>query len=447
MSLLLKLYSYIAPEELPVDVRQRRLFFFGVSLVAVPLLIVYSIRDYLTGNTAMAIINLSITTLILVGPAAFRKKVFDSWVYRVLFSMFLVVSLEGLAVGVKEEAQMLWIYILPVLVVFALGAKEGAIWCIISLGLATLFLINPSDVFSERHFPWTLIARFVVSYSLVSVTVILMDTIRLRYVERLKKETDAKLQAETKSMALQKRLLHDSKLQAMGTLAGGIAHQINNPLMSLSGSLELAEMQKNRPEAVSENLERAKRASKSIAGLVKKLTELTDISRFEDKAPVDITKCLNSALEVSSRKHQDKSIIVAKNGMDSSVFILGVEWEIVDAFRQIIDNAVSFTDEPNGEVHLEVRIATQGENVFIEVMDSGKGISHDSIQEVFDPFYTTKTLEGHVGLGLTQVHEAILHHSGEVEITSNPGEGTVVHFVLPLLTYEGLVEAPAELEA
>ncbi|MBF0318921.1 MAG: PAS domain S-box protein [Nitrospirae bacterium] len=230
----------------------------------------------------------------------------------------------------------------------------------------------------------------------------------------------------TKRKEAQQSLHNSEKLAAIGQLAAGIAHEINNPLTSASLSIQII-MEKIKkspsPEAITRKLEGLQRNIDKAASITKKLLTMAK-SGDSLFTRVNINDCINEAL---SKPRCAALEIRSMPGETAPV--MGNPALLSQAVANILDNALEFTRTTKGIV----TIATYNQNgsVTVEITDNGTGISDEDISRVFNPFFTTKGVGEGTGLGLSVSYGIIRQHGGEMVIHSTPGKGTTVIFSLP----------------
>lgn len=221
------------------------------------------------------------------------------------------------------------------------------------------------------------------------------------------------------------------KLDALATLAAGVAHEIGNPLNSLALHMQLMEreiqhLSKKSRQNLMETLEVAK-------GEINRLDEI--VRRFlgairphqPDYKEANINTIVESVLDFMYFEVSGQDIAIEKQYDSRIPLVMMDEAEMKQAFFNIIKNAIQAM--PRGGV-LRVSTGLRGSRVEVSFSDNGVGIPKDKLRRVFDPYYTTK--EGGSGLGLMIVHKIIKDHAGAVELTSEEGEGTTVTVALPL---------------
>lgn len=291
-----------------------------------------------------------------------------------------------------------------------------------------------------------------------------------RVLERTHELADANsaLQAERQALVdtiarlkqAQARLLQSEKMAAVGQLAAGVAHEINNPigfvssnLGSLSGYVEhmltlLAAYDKTRTRmpavlrATIESLpahaeldyiredapELLRDCKEGLARVKRIVNNLRDFTRVDtaDWASADIHAVLESALHVVSNEVKYKAEVVKEFAALPSVVCNAAQ--LGQVFVNLLINAAQAIEE-HGTITL--RTGTAPDAVWIDISDTGTGMSAETQKRIFEPFYTTKPVGQGTGLGLSISWEIVKRHSGNLEVQSSPGKGTRFRITLP----------------
>ena len=248
----------------------------------------------------------------------------------------------------------------------------------------------------------------------------------------------------------QHTVMQQERLRALGQMASGIAHDINNAISPVSLYTEsLLEREPNLSERTRNYLTTIQRAIEDVARTVARMREFyreRDAQLTLER--VEINRAVQQVVELTKPRWSD--LPQARGAMvdlqtylaDSLPEIMGAEHEIRDALTNLIFNAVDAMPT-GGTLAVRTRRATvaDGETrVLIEVSDTGVGMNEDTRRRCLEPFYTTKGERG-TGLGLAMVYGMIQRHSAELEIDSAPGKGTTVRLNFPALS-SSVVAAP-----
>lgn len=223
------------------------------------------------------------------------------------------------------------------------------------------------------------------------------------------------------------RFVQSEKLTALGRLAAGIAHEINNPLANVSLKLEMMkkdlektgtlEGQERRIEAVERNLERASKIARELLHVSSDRESEFVKTRLED--------IISSVMNLLGPRKKDYTISV---DMDGAGDVSAVPWKLEEVFLNILINAMDATP-PGGTI--SVRGFRRNEHTVVEVTDNGIGIKPENLDRVLDPFFTTKEVGRGTGLGLSICFGIMQMHHGNIEIVSVPGRGTTVSLTFP----------------
>ena len=256
----------------------------------------------------------------------------------------------------------------------------------------------------------------------------------------IKDITDRK-ESEREKNKLHKQLLQAQKLESIGTLAGGVAHDFNNILTVIMG---LTQIVMNQTKKSNRNYNHLKNIYESGERAAKLTNQLLLFSRKQEMEfrPLNINKTISRLDKMLNRLIGED--ITIKNELDNDLWKINADETQIE---QVITNlAVNARDAmPRGG---RLGIGTQnmiidknkahtipdlepGEYVQISVEDTGKGIEKDILNKIFDPFFTTKGKSEGTGMGLSVVHGIIKEHNGKINVYSEPGEGTIFKIYLP----------------
>lgn len=245
-----------------------------------------------------------------------------------------------------------------------------------------------------------------------------------------------------------KQLVHADRLATLGTLAAGIAHEINNPSTFIAGNAQSLEkywealiqkgfFSETKDQQVDVILEDFPKMISGIRSGVKRITKIVSSLKSyarQDltikKSPFDINEVVEEALEICHNKIK-YNITVEKNIPDSVPFAFGDKYQIEQVIVNLITNAA---DAMNGKKNARLLISCQkNENmVQMEVKDSGPGISEDIINKIFNPFFTSKGRQDNTGLGLSISKSIIEEHGGQLNVKNAPEGGAVFYFSIPV---------------
>ncbi len=217
------------------------------------------------------------------------------------------------------------------------------------------------------------------------------------------------------------------KFAATGRIARTIAHEVRNPLTNISLATEQLKETGNQNEEADLLLGMIGRSVNRINQLVSDLLNATRIEQLEYTS-ANVNQLLNEALELAQDRIELKHIKVEKE-YDKNIGDLYVDKEKIKlAFLNIIVNAIEAMKNDSGK--LEISTFKRGDKCIIEFKDNGTGIEEETMQKLFEPYFTSK-MKGN-GLGLTHTQNIIINHKGKINVQSKPGEGTTFSITLNL---------------
>lgn len=225
------------------------------------------------------------------------------------------------------------------------------------------------------------------------------------------------------------------KLAAVGRLAAGVVHEINNPLATIAACAEALEQRVD--EGAFEGCGAAPDLSEYL-GLIKSeafrcksiTTGLLDFSRARtgERHPIDVGDILRSSANLVSHQNRGAGINFELEIGDDLPMIDADGGQIQQAVIALSTNAVDAM--PDGGT-LTLRARAESNSVAIEIEDTGVGIQAEDLSKIFDPFFTTKEIGKGTGLGLAVCYGIITDHGGRLSVRSNPGKGSVFTILLP----------------
>ena len=226
---------------------------------------------------------------------------------------------------------------------------------------------------------------------------------------------------------LKRQLMHSQKLEALGTLAGGVAHDLNNtlvPIMALSDMM-LGETPADHP--LRDDLVTILHASERARDLVK---QILAFSRKQDliRREVDPAAIVHEAL------HMLRASIPSTIRLDENIGTVAPLFADGGELQQVIVNLVTNAAQAIGtnKGMITVSLLMAGGTVCLRVADSGCGMDSATADRIFEPFFTTKPVGEGTGLGLSVVHGIVAGHGGRMEVKSTPGQGTIFTVFLPV---------------
>jgi signal transduction histidine kinase len=240
---------------------------------------------------------------------------------------------------------------------------------------------------------------------------------------------------------MREQLLISDRMASVGTLAAGVAHEINNPLATICTNLELMATMLNevavepgddpRLQEMTETLRDAREGAERVRLIIRDLKIFSRAPDEERRGPVEVQRVLESSLRMAWNEIRHRARLVKEYGrvplVDANEARLG------QVFLNLVVNAAQAIPEGDAE-HNVVRVVTEriaDGRVSIAVSDTGTGIAPENLSRIFDAFFTTKAIGVGTGLGLSICHRIVRGLGGEILVDSERGKGTTFRILLP----------------
>ena len=249
--------------------------------------------------------------------------------------------------------------------------------------------------------------------------------------------------AEESRIAMERQMLHVQKLESLGVLAGGMAHDFNNILMAMMGHAELARLRLPKDSPAIRSLDEIVNASRRASDLSRQMLAYSGRGKFLIE-PVDISHLISDIAQLlsSSISKQAKLILDLRHDLPA---VEGDATQLRQVVMNLITNASEAIGNSAGKIEVETGTAhftrkeldqailgtaiPEGEYLFLRVRDSGCGMDRETLNRIFEPFFTTK-FTGR-GLGMAAVMGIVKGHRGAIRIVSEPGKGSEFTILLP----------------
>jgi len=270
---------------------------------------------------------------------------------------------------------------------------------------------------------------FLIILGVIGIVLTTVFTTRLA-VHRLK-------EADEKMNALNVQLMQSDKLAAIGKMATGVAHEINNPLAVIlqrtgwmQDLLQKEEFQKSENFAefqtsirkIEEHVERARKVVHNMLGYARKMEP-----RLED---VDVNATVNQTIDILENYARINNIDIQTDLAPELPIIAGDQAQLQQVFLNLISNAIDAIDK---EGAVAVKSVRSGGEIHVAVTDTGPGIPAEHQSKVFDPFFTTKQSGKGTGLGLWISYNIVEKMGGTITLNSQPGKGTTFTVKIPIV--------------
>jgi signal transduction histidine kinase len=248
----------------------------------------------------------------------------------------------------------------------------------------------------------------------------------LREIEAWNRELEVRVQEKTAELKkAQAEIIQTEKLSTLGFFSAGMAHEIRNPLNSISLFVQLIKSGMEEPEKL-EYTEKIMKEIARIDGILRKLLDAVKRPRFEIRE-VLIDKVIEDTLGLFKARVELHKILVERDFRRIPPPISADPLEIEQIFSNLFVNSI---DEMHEGGTLKVVLDHDDKDIFIKISDTGKGIPQENLNKIFDPFFTTKKIG--TGLGLSVVLRIVKTYHGRIEAESKDGNGTTFNISLPL---------------
>jgi two-component system NtrC family sensor kinase len=236
------------------------------------------------------------------------------------------------------------------------------------------------------------------------------------------------LEMERRLRQTQEQLLQSEKLGAMGRLTSQIAHELNNPLYGIMNTLELLKSEVAPQNKRRKILDMALSETVRLTDLLRKMLSFSKPDE-EEKQPTDVNTILDEILLLVGKQLQENSIRISSSFSDDLTEAYASKNQLRQVFLNMISNAKDAM--PDGGT-LTIKTEAKGDNIHIEISDTGTGIREENMTKIFDAFFTTKESVKGVGLGLSVCYRFIKEHGGDMRVSSKWGSGTTFTITLPI---------------
>jgi len=242
-------------------------------------------------------------------------------------------------------------------------------------------------------------------------------------------DLEERLEMERKLRQTQEQLLQSEKLAAMGRLTSQIAHELNNPLYGIMNTLELMKTEIPPESKRRKILEMALSETVRLSEMLRKMLSFSKPDE-EEKQPANLNTILDEILLLHEKQLREHSIRISSSLAEDLGMVKASKNQLRQVFLNIISNARDAM--PEGGT-LSVTTRAEGDNVHIDISDTGTGIRKENLNKIFDSFFTTKDNMKDIGLGLSVCYGFIKDHGGDISVKSEWGSGATFTIILPML--------------
>lgn len=280
-----------------------------------------------------------------------------------------------------------------------------------------LIIVTTIGVIIALNYFWSIQAdnSFVLFFSFVLIMLLIVfSSIIILLNTKLTKLSDTR---GSKVKELSNELVKTERLSAIGELAARLSHDLRNPLSVIKGSVEIISL-RNKDKFTNKDNEAIQRINNAI---IRMSNQIDDVLNYVKETPVEIKEisvltCIKNSLNQIQLPRKIKAIMQEN---DINVFADEIRLEVV--FSNLLRNAVEAIGDNTGTI--EIKIQEDEKEVIIDIIDSGSGISDESIGKIFEPLYTTK--QTGTGLGLVSCKNIIERHGGKITVKNNPTTFTI----------------------
>ena len=256
-------------------------------------------------------------------------------------------------------------------------------------------------------------------------------------LENWSQQLEYKVQKKSEELsAAQNELIHIERIASLGKLSASVAHELNNPLSGIlvytkliSKQMADDEQYQAKREVILKHLKFIESETKRCGEIVKGLLDFSrkDQDNFEDahlhNILMETSKIVNHSLKIAN-------VSFINDFQATKDMIYCNQSQMKQVCVAILVNATEAIPTENGEIVVQTR--NEGNNIILEFLDNGVGISPEDLPHVFEPFFSTKHQTSGIGLGLAIVHGIVQNHKGKIEIISEVQKGANVRITLPL---------------
>ncbi|MFH1640907.1 MAG: ATP-binding protein, partial [Candidatus Omnitrophota bacterium] len=251
-----------------------------------------------------------------------------------------------------------------------------------------------------------------------------------------RKKAEQQLQdAYQKLKETQQQLIQSSKMAAMGQLVAGVSHELNQPLTGIKGFAQAVLMDLEASSPLRLDLQKIVEQADRMDSIIKNLRLFARKSEFR-KEELDINKPLQDSLMLLRQQLKVHNIQLTTHLEENLPKIIGDINQLQQVFLNLLTNARDAIDSSKrptgGEIIVKTSLNKDKNSLEIIIQDTGCGIPKKNLDYIFNPFFTTKSTSGSMGLGLSIVYSIIEEHKGSIEVKSQEGKGTDFKIALPI---------------
>ncbi|MGB7849068.1 MAG: PAS domain S-box protein [Candidatus Acidiferrum sp.] len=243
------------------------------------------------------------------------------------------------------------------------------------------------------------------------------------------------LEAQLEESRMQ--IVSSARLSSLGMMAGGIAHEINNPLGIIhayaSDLLEMAREEKASAADVERTSARIVTTAERIGSIIKSLRHIAREGDTDPIQPASLQGLMEHILELSRERFRMHSVRLSCSPIDTNLQVPCREVQIAQVILNLLQNAFDAVVETTGDKWVEIQVRAGADSVVVSVIDSGPGVPVNIRDRIMEPFFTTKPVGKGMGLGLSLARSIARQHGGDLTLSEHLGH-TCFSLALPLRT-------------
>lgn len=269
-----------------------------------------------------------------------------------------------------------------------------------------------------------------------TLPVVIKKSIETYNARKEKERTEQALkQAYRNLKEAQDQLIQSSKMAAMGQLAAGISHELNQPLTGIKGFIQAILMELRQENPIREDLKKIEEQADRMDRIIKSIRFFAKRSKFKQQK-FDINRPIKDSLMLLNEEIRIHNIRLKKSLAKNLPRIKGDPNQLQQVFLNLTTNArdaIDSLNKPGGrELFIKSSLSKNGKNIEVIFRDTGCGIPKENLKEIFNPFFTTKASDKGIGLGLSIAYRIIETHKGKIGVQSVEGKGSTFKITLPV---------------
>ncbi len=435
--------DYFVPEALradPVAGPRVRVLVLTIGVIVPPALILALNHLALGSSLQGAFILGGILVALGLLPLIRRTGRVTVAAHVLLAVMFAVITSAVVLRGGTTAQPAVTLALIPLLATFVVGWRAGVAWAsMVVLAVAIMVVLESAGMrFTDQLRPE---GRPIIGFVLPLLFTLVLTSAAAMFVRATVVAVDAARTAEQRRQrALEEtRRVHSDRMAAVGQLAAGVAHEINNPLAYVVANLSyvegrIGELPPGMQESMADAAE-ALREARLGAGRIRRIVgDLKSFARADEEhlRPVLLGRVIDGAAKMARTEIEHRATL--EREIDVSLAVEGDELRLTQVFLNLLVNAAQAIPEGRAEQNtIVVSAHRDGSRAIVTVADTGSGIAAEALPKVFDAFYTSKPAGIGTGLGLAVCKSIVEGYGGTVGVESRIGEGTTVTVAFPAI--------------